>query len=36
MIEKITKKIVFKIIKERFVKEVPFLKLLSIKVSKFD
>ena len=36
MIEKITKKIVFKIIKERFVKEVPFLKLLNIKVSKFD
>lgn len=36
MIEKITKKIVFKIIKERFVKEVPFLKLLGIKVSKFD
>ena len=36
MIEKLTKKIVFKIIKERFVKEVPFLKLLSIKVSKFD
>ena len=36
MIEKITKKIVFKIIKERFVSEVPFLKLLGIKVSKFD
>ena len=36
MIEKITKKIVFKIIKERFVKEVPFLKLLGIKVSKFN
>ena len=36
MIEKITKKIVFKIIKERFVKEIPFLKLLDIKVSKFD
>ena len=36
MIEKITKKIVFKIIKERFVKEGPFLKLLGIKVSKFD
>ncbi len=36
MIEKITKKIVFKIIKERFVKEVPFLKLLGIRVSKFD
>ena len=36
MIEKITKKIVFKIIKERFVNEVPFLRLLGIKVSKFD
>ena len=36
MIGKITKKIVFKIIKDRFVKEVPFLKLLGIKVSKFD
>ena len=36
MIEKITKKIVFKIIKDRFVNEVPFLKLLGIKVSKFD
>jgi len=36
MIEKITKNIVFKIIKERFVKEVPFLKLLGIRVSKFD
>ena len=36
MIEKITKKIVFKIIKERFIKEVPFLKLLGIKVSKFN
>ena len=36
MIEKLTKKIVFKIIKERFVNEVPFLKLLGIKVSKFD
>ena len=36
MIEKITKIIVFKIIKERFVNEVPFLKLLGIKVSKFD
>ncbi len=28
MVGKITKKIVFKIIKDRFVKEVPFLKLL--------
>ena len=36
MIEKITKKIVFKIIKERFIKEVPFLKLLGIKVSRFN
>ena len=36
MIEKITQKIVFKIIKERFINEVPFLKLLGIKVSKFD
>jgi len=36
MIEKITKKIVFKIIKERFVNEVPYLKSLGIRVSKFN
>jgi len=36
MLEKITKKIVFKIIKERFINEVPFLKLLGIKVSRFN
>lgn len=32
----ITKKIVFKIIKERFINEVPFLQLLGVKVAKFD
>ena len=32
----ITKKIVFKIIKERFINEVPFLQLLGVKVTKFD
>ncbi len=36
MIEKITKKIVFKIIKERFINEVPFHKLLGIRVSRFS
>ena len=36
MLEKITKKIVFKIIKERFINEVPFLKLLGIKVSRYN
>ena len=32
----ITKKIIFKIIKERFVNEVPYLQSLGIKVAKFD
>ena len=32
----ITKKIIFKIIKERFINEVPHLQLLGVKVSKFD
>ena len=32
----ITKKIIFKIIKERFINEVPFLQLMGVRVSKFD
>ena len=32
----ITKKIIFKIIKERFINEVPHLQLLGVKVTKFD
>jgi len=30
--ETITKKIIFKIIKERFINEVPYLQLLGVKV----
>ena len=32
----ITKKIIFKIIKERFINEVPYLQLLGVRVVKFD
>ena len=32
----ITKKIIFKIIRERFINEVPYLQLLGVRVSKFD
>ena len=34
--ETITKKNIFKIIKERFINEVPYLQLLGVKVAKFD